>query len=90
VFKEILQIILDEGFLDAHYISKKLDVNVGSIKDAINLLVIRGYLAQDEMVTDAPPACKGCSIAAKCDMNQTSGKIYRVTDRGIRLAQSNN
>jgi hypothetical protein len=88
VFKEILQIILDAGFLDAHYISKKMDVNVGSVEDAISLLLIRGYLTEDEWGTAEPPACKGCSIASKCNTNETSEKIYRITEKGLRLAES--
>ena len=82
MIKKVLQLIVKEGILDKTEIARRVGMQVETLDDIIRLLVERDFLRTDIDGCEESSACSGCHSSAGCDMVNTTGQAFFVTEKG--------
>lgn len=86
MIKRVLQLIVTEGILDKKEIARRVGMQVETLDDIIRLLIVRDFLRTEVDGCVESSACSGCHSSAGCDMTNSIGQAFFVTEKGKAYA----
>lgn len=82
MLKDILRILFDTKMYSKSNIARELNISEDMVELAIEDLIKRGFLAEEEAGPSCTGSCIGCSIK---NCNKEVVKSYHITEKGLKL-----
>ncbi|MFW9907569.1 MAG: FeoC-like transcriptional regulator [Candidatus Thorarchaeota archaeon] len=88
MLKRIVQLIMEAGMRSKQDIALTVGVQHETLDDMLDLLTRRGMLRVSDCSISDDSHCSSCNTSAANCTDNTSGRIYYVTEKGKRFAYS--